>query len=76
MGKDDFNNIVLPANKLDIFHGTFGDEGQRERKNIFSLLDSVNYNYVEGIEVEVNTVRCQHLSAMGFLRNNDTNVTS
>ena len=29
-GKDDFDNIVLPVNNLDIFHGIFEDEGQSE----------------------------------------------
>ena len=40
------------------------------------LLDPAKYYDIGGIEVESNTVKCYHLIATGFLRNNDTNVNS
>ena len=38
-------------------------------------MNAIEYTAVEGLTLEVNTVRCRTLSAKNFLQNNDINVT-
>ena len=81
-----FQTIQLKANDIDVYHGEFaidedhvneGDTTTSSEKNSLRVdMNAIEYKAVEGLTLEVNTVRCHNLSAKNFLKNNDINVTA
>jgi hypothetical protein len=71
----DFFHLHLPllkANDIDVYHGQYSDGSL-----VISKSDgAVACVDIEGIEEEVNTVRCLKFSGWAFLDNNDINATA
>lgn len=71
----DFFHLNLPslkANDIDVYHGQYGDGPL-----VISKLDgAISRVDVDGIDEEVNTVRCLKFSGSAFLDNNDINATA
>ena len=67
-----YQPVQLKANDIDVYHGEFTIED----KNLTVDMNAIEYKAVEGLTLEVNTVRCRNLSAKNFLQNNDINVTA
>ena len=71
--ESEFESLVLKANDVDVYHGTF----TASAGSVMSvMLDRIAYKEVEGFPWEINTVECHRLSAENFLANNDLNVTA
>ena len=73
--KTDFAVEVVPlvSNDIDVFHGDFTDDSS---KDLFVDKCSIQKFNVDGVELEVNTVKCNDLSPETFLANNDVNITA
>ena len=63
---------VLEANDVDVYHGAFSTEAPE----MIVFLDQIKYTQVDEFQWEINTVKCDGLSAENFLANNDLNVTA
>ena len=72
-GDHDVDSFVLEANDIDVYHGSFTSVAGT---SMSVHLDQIDYTKIDGLEWEVNTVRCDRLSAENFLANNDINVTA
>ena len=69
----DFDRLDLIANDMDVYHGPItNDEGA-----LFVVdFHEIKKYKVDGLFEELNMVKCRSLSAMGFLANNDINLTA
>ena len=56
-----------------MYYGTFTTDHNRK---LSVDMNRIEYKAVDGMEWEVNTVYCNHLSEETFLANNDTNITA
>jgi hypothetical protein len=70
---DGIERLELAANDLDVYHGPFT---ANENAPMVVNLHEIKKYEVPGMGSELNTVRCHSLSALGFLANNDINVTA
>ena len=73
--KTDFAVEVVPlvSNDIDVFHGDFTDDSS---KDLFVDKCSIQKFNVDGVELEVNTIKCNNLSPETFLANNGVNITA
>ena len=73
--KTDFAVEVVPlvSNDINVFRGDFTDDSS---KDLFVDKCSIQKFNVDGVELEVNTVKCNNLSPETFLANNDVNITA
>jgi len=62
----------LKANDIDVYHGQYND-GLLVISNMQGAISQID---VDGIEAEVNTVRCLKFCGSSFLENNDINATA
>ncbi len=63
----------LIANDIDTYHGDFTTDPNAE----FDVdMRAIKYHKVDGLDLEINTVKCHSLSPDSFLANNDLNVTA
>jgi hypothetical protein len=67
-----YEGPVLKANDIDLYHGVFCD---REASRLDIYKRDIEYQTVEGVDLEVNTIKCTGLSGPNFLSNNDINIT-
>eukprot|EP00956_Cyclotella_meneghiniana_P020813 scaffold37180_cov23-Cyclotella_meneghiniana.AAC.3 len=68
----DYERLELVANDIDVYHGRYTDEGATF---LVDFLDIQKYP-VGDLFWELNTVKCQRWNAVGFLENNDINITA
>ena len=69
---DSFHSLTLKANDIDVYHGCFTDDPDT---SLIVDLGGIAYHKVDGEDLEINTVKCNHLSPHTFMANNDLNVT-
>ena len=67
----EFDNLELIANDIDVYHGP-----SNEDKNATFDVDvhEIMKCKVHGLPWELNMMKCHHLSAEGFLANNDISL--
>jgi|AntRauTorckE5430_2_1112549.scaffolds.fasta_scaffold07164_2 hypothetical protein len=72
LNDDTFDSLALKANDIDTYHGNSTDD-----PGMLLIVDlgGIKYHKVEGLELEINTVKCSNLSPDTFMVNNDLNVT-
>ena len=70
-----YQPVQLKANDIDVYHGEFTMD---EDKNLtLDMNATIEYKNVEGLILEVNTVRCHNfkqVQRISGLKNNDINV--
>ena len=69
----DFDKLELVANYLDIYYGLL--TGDKNAPFVADVHEIMKYK-VQGLSWELNTMKCDSLSAAGFLVNNDINITA
>jgi hypothetical protein len=67
---DGLDAIELKSNDIDLYHGTDGNG------SLCVLWDRIQYQNVDNVPLEVNTVECRNLNACNILDNNDINATT
>ena len=67
---DGLDAIELKSNDIDLYHGTDGNG------SLCVLWDRIQYQNVDNVPLEVNTVECRNLNARNILDNNDINATA
>ena len=72
LDNDTFDSLTLKANDIDTYHGNSTDDPS---VSLIADLGGIKYHKVEGLELEINTVKCSNLSPDTFMANNDLNVT-
>ena len=65
-----YDALQLVANDIDVHYGSTQDGGPLE-----ICFHTCQYERIEGIESEINTIQCNNWSAQKLLRNNDINAT-
>ena len=65
--------LPLPINDIDVFFGEFTED---DTKRMIVHKSNIKKYPIDGISVEVNTVKCTELSPDTFLANNDVNITA
>ena len=70
---DDYDDVNLNANDCDMYYGTFTTDSE---KSLVVKLNCIAYQAVDSFDWEVNTVECDNVSPLGFLENNDLNITA
>lgn len=63
----------LEANDIDVYHGSFIDEADCK---LIVDLHCIDYQNIDSVDWEVNTIKCSNLSTDTLLANNDINVTA
>jgi hypothetical protein len=60
----------MKANDIDIYYGSMG-------KGDFKIcMDGIDYLKLDGVQQEINTVKCYNIISEGFLSNNNINATA
>ena len=65
-----YERLELVSNDIDVFHGSDSDGGEMK-----VLFHTCQYHTIDGINEEVNTIKCKNLCPKRLLFTNDINAT-